>query len=150
MSINAEHGRAGCYHVLACTRTQHTASSLHLALPRTKLSYHIHIRSQPFGETGFSFLQTAEEYQVKDQNNSQHSCSSALVQFPGTVSLRGTWKKKKMEFTEDELYCCVAVRKKNMPLADLAQILFRIFTAKRFYLLIQLPFCYLLIEYQNN
>lgn len=145
MSINAKHGRAGCYHVLACTRTKHAASSLRLALPRTKLSYHIHIKSQPFGETGFSFLQTAEEYQVKDQNNSQRSYSSpAFVQVPGTVSLRGTWKKNKMEFTEDELYCDFAVEKHALGRLGLnfVQGSIRIFTAKRFYLLIQLPFSY--------
>lgn len=38
MSKNAKHRRVMCYYTLVCTRRQYTASSLHLALRRIKLS----------------------------------------------------------------------------------------------------------------
>ena len=144
MPENAKHGRAVCYHTQVCTRTKYTAASLHLALLRTILNYQIHIKHLHFQGAAFTFLHTAAEYLVKDQNNKQCSYTPlAFVQFPGMVSLRSTQKKKKMDFTEYELCCYSAVEKTcHGRLRSLIQDNIRIFTAERFCLLIQHPFSY--------
>lgn len=124
MPENAKHGRAVCYHTQVCTRTKYTAASLHLALLRTILNYQIHIKHLHFQGAAFTFLHTAAEYLVKDQNNKQCSYTPlAFVQFPGMVSLRSTQKKKK--WISQNMSCVVILLWKKHALAGL-EVWFRI------------------------